>query len=126
MVVDTSVILSIYLNEPTAAWCLEQLQTEQRLGQRIYMSTVSLAEVMIRAHDLAPHQLAQLEEQILSGSIEFVPPDIEQAKLAATARASLPLNLGDCFVYALAKSLLQPILTLDKDFKNCGLKVVLP
>ena len=126
MVVDTSVILAIYLNEPSAAWCLQQLEAAQRNGQTLHMSTVSLTEVLIRARDLAPGQLGQLEQQILNGSIEFAAPDIEQAKVAADARARLPINLGDCFVYALAKKLSKPILTLDKDFKNCGLQVVLP
>jgi uncharacterized protein with PIN domain len=41
MVVDTSVILAIYFDEPHAAWAAEQLSLNA--GQ-LYMSTVNLAE----------------------------------------------------------------------------------
>ncbi|HEX3557202.1 MAG TPA: type II toxin-antitoxin system VapC family toxin [Thermoanaerobaculia bacterium] len=31
-----------------------------------------------------------------------MPPDVEQARIVAEARFRYPLNLGDCFAYALA------------------------
>ena len=57
------------------------------------MSTVNLAEVLIRLRDRRPHNLAQLESQILNSGIRFVAPDVEQARLAAEARMKFPLNL---------------------------------
>lgn len=39
------------------------------------------------------------------------------ADIAARARLTFPLNLGDCFAYALARAEQCPILTLDEDFR---------
>lgn len=51
---------------------------------------------------------------------------IEQARVAAEARLRFPLNLGDCFAYALAKVERQAILTLDSDFRCLDVAVVIP
>jgi uncharacterized protein with PIN domain len=67
-----------------------------------------------------------LESSLLSRPIQFVPPTLEHARIAATARLKFPLNLGDCFVYALAATANEMILTLDDDFRKCNLPVLLP
>jgi hypothetical protein len=61
---------------------------------------------------------------LLTSSIRFVPPDKSQAEIAADARMRLPLNLGDCFAYALAKSENCRILTLDDDFRETDVPLV--
>ena len=53
---------------------------------------------------------------MLASGIRFVPPTIEDARHAAHARLHFPLNLGDCFAYALSVSQDAAILTLDDDF----------
>ena len=58
--------------------------------------------------------------------IRFIPPDREQAELAAEARLRFPLNFGDCFAYALARSTGLPPLTLDSDFRALDVPVILP
>jgi uncharacterized protein with PIN domain len=55
-----------------------------------------------------------------------VPPSVEQARVAAAARLRYPLNLGDCFVYALAVEEQSSILTLDGDFRAVDCSVVTP
>jgi uncharacterized protein with PIN domain len=46
--------------------------------------------------------------------------------LAAAARLKFPLNLGDCFAYALSAIENQPILTLDEDFRRCDRPLLIP
>ena len=51
MAVDTSAILAICFNEPDAAWASEQMNADA--GQ-LLMSTVNLAEALIRIRDRQP------------------------------------------------------------------------
>lgn len=120
MVVDTSIILSIFLNEATAERCAAKLMAVQKSGEKLRMSTVSLTEALIRLRDKTGEEADVFLNRLLSSSIEFVPPDIRQSQIAAEARLKFPLNLGDCFVYALAVSVSEPIFTLDQDFRSCG------
>ena len=90
------------------------------------MSTVNLTEILIRLRDRRPRDIESLENQILQSGIEFVAPDIEQARIAAEARLRYPLNLGDCFAYALAKTKNLSLLTLDQDFRAVDVPLILP
>ena len=90
------------------------------------MSTVNLTETLIRLKDRQPVRFAELEGRLLNSGIRFVAPDVEQARIAAEARLRFPLNLGDCFVYALAKVERKAILTLDNDFRCLDVAVLLP
>lgn len=123
MVVDTSVILAVLFNEAHAAWAVEQLAVHAR---ELRMSTVNLAEALIRIRDRQPQLYNELEDRLLGSAIRFVPPDVPQARIAALARLKYPLNLGDCFAYALAVSEGCPILAADDDFRSVDQPVVLP
>lgn len=123
MVVDTSIILAVYFNEPSAPWAANQLNAHA--GQ-LRMSTVNLAEALIRIRDRQPTLADQLEQQILGSNIRFIAPDQIQAQIAAKARIEFSINLGDCFAYALARVENCPILTLDSDFTRVDVPVVLP
>jgi ribonuclease VapC len=114
LVVDSSALLAILLDEPDAEWAATQLS--EHAGD-LRMSTVNLAEVLIRLRDLQPHLADELEDRILTSGIRYIGPDVEQARLAAEARKRYPLNLGDCFAYALAVVEDCPVLTLDRDFR---------
>ncbi len=123
MVIDTSILIAVLFNEPQAPWALDQMH---RLRSALSMSTVNLAEVLILCEDRQPKLFAQMREMILSSSIRFVPPTADHAVVAADARIRFPLNLGDCFAYALARSLDEPLLTLDTDFRKTDIATVLP
>ena len=123
MIVDTSALLAVFFDEPHAAWVAAQL--DGHVGE-LRMSTVNLAETLILLEDRQPTLFAQLESEVLGGDIEFVAPTAEQARIAASARSRFPLNLGDCFAYALATSLQEPVLTLDRDFRHCDVEVLSP
>ena len=90
------------------------------------MSTVNLAETLIRLYDRQPRLAPSLQKEIWQSGIKFVPPSIEHAELAAQARLRYPLNLGDCFAYALAQTEGLPLLTLDSDFKQADIVCIMP
>ncbi len=123
MVVDTSALLAVLFNEPGADWVVGQLEKN---AAELRMSTVNLTETLIRLRDRQPQLADRLEDDLLESDIRFVAPDVEQARLAAEARLRLPLNLGDCFAYALAVVEGVPILTLDRSFRRVDHPVVLP
>lgn len=123
VVVDTSIILAVYFQEPAAAWAAEQLNLH---APGLMMSTVNLAEALIRIRDRQPTLAGELQTRLLGSGIHFVPPDQAQAVIAARARHQFPLNLGDCFAYALAVSQDCEILTLDDDFRKTDRPILLP
>lgn len=123
MVVDTSVVLAVFFAQPRGNWAAEQMTQH---ASELRMSTVNLTETLIRLRDRQPQLFSELEEKLLHSTLRFVPPDVEQARIAAGARLRFPLNLGDCFAYALAVSERCPILTTDNDFRVVDCPVILP
>jgi ribonuclease VapC len=123
MVVDTSVLLAILFAEPHAEWVADHLN---RSAGDLRMSTVNLAETLVRLRDRQPQLADELEDRVLASGIRFVPVDLMQARIAAAARVRFPVNLGDCFAYARAVVEHCPILTLDRNFQRFDCPVVLP
>jgi ribonuclease VapC len=123
MVVDTSVVLAVFFGEVEGVWAAGQLAEH---APALRMSTVNLAEALIRIRDRQPALADELEERLFASGIRFVPPDSAQARIAARARLRFPLNLGDCFAYALAVSENCPILTVDRDFRAVDQPVLMP
>jgi ribonuclease VapC len=115
--------LALFFNEEHAHWAEKQL--EDHRGE-LRMSTVNLAETLIRVKDLQPQGFENIQDQILESGIRFVPPTVIQSQIAAAARLEFPINLGDCFAYALAKDEGCPLLTLDRDFKKTDIPVIIP
>lgn len=122
MIIDTSAILAVFFKEPAADWVSRQIAQ----ADRVLMSTINLAEVLIVFRDRKPTVADGLEANLLATGIQFIPPDTGQAVLAARARVTYPLNFGDCFAYALAKTENLPLLTLDRDFRGVDVPVILP
>ena len=123
MVVDTSALLAVFFNEKAGPWVLDQLQAN---SNDLVMSTVNYAESLILVQDRQPHMYREIREAVEDSSIRLIPPTARHAEMAASARLRFPLNLGDCFAYALAKDEGRHLLTLDRDFRRSDLKVVLP
>lgn len=90
------------------------------------MSTVNYAETLILVQDRQPLAAGEIREAFEASSLRLIPPTRRHAELAAAARLRYPLNLGDCFAYALAKEEDYPLLTLDGDFRHTDLTVILP
>ena len=123
MVIDSSAILAILFDEPHAAWCAQQLDAHP---DSLVMSTVNLAECIIRLVDRYPARNDDAKSLIASLGLEFIAPDATQAELAAHARLRFPINLGDCFAYALARVRREPLLATDHDFAGVDIPTILP
>jgi ribonuclease VapC len=122
LVIDTSALLAILFNEPLSAWATGQLQCSHAPK----MSTINHAEALIISGERFPERLGAVEAAIELSAIQLIAPTARHAEIAAVARLRFPLNLGDCFAYALAKDEDCPLLTLDRDFRRCDIEIVLP
>ncbi|KPF65930.1 hypothetical protein IP69_16325 [Bosea sp. AAP35] len=120
MVADSSAIIAIAFGEPEAT-----------LFQRVLSDTsdcvcsaVTFTEcVMVLIGKRAATPLREVEALFDDLKIRPAALDIEQGRLASEAflrfgksRHPARLNLGDCFSYALAKSLNAPLLYKGEDF----------
>lgn len=84
----------------------------------LVMSTVNLTECLILVEDKQPALFPQIRRKILESGIRFVPVSVTHAELASEARMKFPLNLGDCFAYALAQASGDLLLAVDEDFQQ--------
>jgi ribonuclease VapC len=116
-------LLAVFLDEDSGPWVSEQLEANQ---PALRMSVVNYTELLILIADRRPSELAEIRQRVERSVIRLVPATVEHAEIAAKARRRYPLNLGDCFAYALAKEQACPLLTLDRDFRRCDIEVVLP
>jgi ribonuclease VapC len=127
MVIDTSALAAIFFAEPERrAFRAAILETNTRL---ISAATMLEAGMVIEGRR---GQSAGREFDLFSlrASFQIVPVDAEQAELARYAwrkygkgRHPAALNFGDCFVYALAVALGEPILAKGTDFRRTDAKV---
>jgi ribonuclease VapC len=128
MVIDSSAVLAILQNEPERhAFNVAIASASQRS-----LSAASLVElsIVIGTRYGADGQ-ADLDLFLNTAEIEIVSLDRGQAELARLAFAQFgkgrhraSLNFGDCFPYALAKWLGQPLLFKGDDFRHTDLVAV--
>ncbi len=119
-VVDSSAIVAI-LTEEAGASVLADLLDARPIS---YCSSVTFVETfMVLSSRIANLSVAGLAAALQTLAIEQLPVDTEQSALASEAflrfgkgRHPARLNLGDCFSYALAKSLNAPLLYKGSDF----------
>lgn len=125
IVVDSSAIIAILQGEPEASTFLRELAESGGTA----CSVVTFVESYMVASSRKPGSPPALHRRILYDlGIAIVPTDELQAPLAAQAflrfgkgRHPARLNLGDCFSYALAKSLNAPLLYKGDDFSHTGI-----
>ena len=126
IVVDTSALVAIYLGEPDA----EALAARIAGDEDPVMSVASFLEctMVLRAKKriAGAEADAWLEAFVGAAPIRLVEVDLDQAQLAREAHRrygkgmgpSAQLNFGDCFAYALARSLDAPLLFKGNDFSQ--------
>lgn len=121
MVVDTSALCAVLLQEPDR----EQLLRVMMKAETRYVSAGTSLEctiVLVRRYGAEGDARARgFFERV---RFEVVPFDESQAELAkrgfqiyGKGRHPAGLNLGDCFAYALAKSMGEPLLFKGNDFR---------
>jgi ribonuclease VapC len=128
MVVDTSALLAILQDEPERRSFNEALEAaDARL-----ISVVTLVETSILIESrYGAEGLRDLDLLLERAGIELVPVDFEQARAARAAwsrfgkgRHPAGPNFGDCFSYALARVLGEPLLYKGDDFSRTDVSAV--
>ena len=127
MVIDSSALMAIFLNEPDASiYASAILNDRMRL-----ISAATLAESSIVAiRRRRPDPIAALDILTTRLRLVVIPVDHEQALLArdgfrrfGKGRHRAGLNFGDCFSYALAKQRGEPLLFKGNDFSQTDVLV---
>ncbi len=120
MVIDTSAIVAIALNELDAA------ELEVRIADdpvRLISAATVLEATIVLETRLGDAGGREFDLWLLKIGVEIVPVDAEQADAARRAwrrfgkgRHAAALNYGDCFSYALALTRGEPLLFKGEDF----------
>ncbi len=120
MVIDTSVIVAIALNEPDAA------ELEVRIADdsvRLISAATVLEATIVLETRMGDAGGREFDLWLLKIGAEIIPVDAEQTDTARRAwrrygrgRHAAALNYGDCFSYALAMTRGEPLLFKGDDF----------
>ncbi|MCK1738914.1 type II toxin-antitoxin system VapC family toxin [Bradyrhizobium sp. 138] len=119
MVIDTSAIVAIALNEPDAS------EIELRIADdpvRLISAATVLEAAMVLETRLGDAGSREFDLWLLKIGAEIVPVNVEQADAARRAWRRYgkghhaALNYGDCFSYALAVTRGEPLLFKGEDF----------
>ena len=130
MIIDTSALVAILLDEPERRAFTEAIEAAET--RRLSVATLLETSIVIESR-FGPEGARDLDHLVEAAGIELVPVDAEQ--LAITRRAfgrygkgrhPAGLNYGDCFAYALAKTLTEPLLFKGDDFRRTDVEAAVP
>ena len=117
IVVDTSALIAVLLQEPGSAACVEILKENPDL----LVSAGTLAEALIVAEGRGLRH--EMERLIGESDFEVTPVTAAETRRVGEAYRrwgkgfhAAKLNFGDCFAYALAKERACPLLYVGGDF----------
>ncbi len=121
MIVDTSAIVAILRDEPEADALSEAIESARSL--RVSAATYVEAAAVIDG-SRSPIASRRFDDFFSEAPFVIEPVTEEQARIAREAYRDFgkgsghpaQLNLGDCFSYALAKMMREPILFKGQDF----------
>jgi ribonuclease VapC len=122
MIIDTSALLALLLNEPERRSFNESIAA----ASTCVMSTATFVEASIVLESrFGAEGVRDLDLFVELAGIELVAVDEDQARMARRAfsrfgkgRHPAGLNYGDCFAYALAAVLGEPPLYKGNDFSQ--------
>jgi len=127
IVVDTSALMAIVMEEPTADSCSDCLA----LADPVLISAGTLTEALIVSR--MRNRQRQMEELIRTVAPQVIAVTEVFARGAANAYETwgeglhrAALNFGDCFAYALAKERGCPLLFVGRDFAATDVLTALP
>ena len=128
MVIDTSAVLAILQNEPERRAINEAVEAADARA----MSVATFVESsMVVESRYGPDGVRDFDLYMAKAQVALVPVDAEQGRLARDAfrkygkgRHRAGLNFGDCFSYALARSLAEPLLFKGDNFAHPDVAVV--
>ncbi len=127
IVVDTSALMAIVMQEATADSCSDCLA----LADPVLISAGTLAEALIVSR--TRNRQRQMQELIQAVAPQVIAVTEVFARRAADAYGAwgkgvnrAALNFGDCFAYALAKEESCPLLFVGRDFAATDIVWALP
>ena len=129
MIIDTSVLLAIYFDEPEAKRFSKLIVNDANPK----ISAGNYLEIYLKI-DYGNNDLSRFafEDSFKGFGIEIAPVTVSQIEIAVRANQvfgrgsghKAKLNFGDCFAYALAKELDSPLLFKGNDFTHTDIKTV--
>lgn len=128
MVLDTSAILAILLNEPEAPVIAELIAKD---AKRLLSAGTALELMIVIEAKKGEAGGRELDLFLHRAKIDVVPFDSEQAEIARVAwrhygKSNHPagLNFGDCFAYALSRISGESLLFKGSDFNQTDLEII--
>jgi ribonuclease VapC len=120
MVLDTSAVLAILQDEPERRAFNEAIEAAD--SRSLSIASLVEASIVIEAR-YGAEGVRHLDQFLDRADVAVVTVDVEQGKIARQAfsrfgrgRHAAGLNFGDCFSYALAQALGEPLLYKGEDF----------
>ena len=129
MIIDTSAVIAVLKEESDAPRFLRVL-TLSAEPKRMSAANYLEAAIVVDANR-NPLLSRRLDELIVQTEIVAEPVTLEQANIARAAYRDFgrgsgypaQLNFGDCFAYALAKSMREPLLFKGEDFSQTDVAI---
>jgi ribonuclease VapC len=130
VILDTSAVCAVAFDEAEAPALLECIEAADQLR----ISAATVVELMaVLARSGRPEVGRRVERMLAAWEVDVAPFDAAQAHVASQAyrdygRGSghlAALNLGDCYSYALAVTVGEPLLFLGDDFPHTDVEVAL-
>jgi ribonuclease VapC len=130
VIVDASALISVAREEPGFETYLEALL--RSTANRVSAATFLEAAIVVD-HLPNPRASVRFDQLIRDLEISIEPVTADQATIAREAYRRYGkgtghparLNFGDCFAYALAKELDEPLLFIGQDFVHTDVRRVL-
>jgi ribonuclease VapC len=131
MIIDSSAIVAMVHREAEADLFIRTIGESSAPG----MSTATFLETAIVVDSRRdPVSSRTLDQICKDAKIRFVPVDEAQMHIARQAYRDFGkgsghparLNFGDCFAYALAKAIDEPLLYKGSDFSHTDVRSALP
>lgn len=126
MVIDTSALVAILAKEEGSSELSDALESAS--VRRMSAASLVEAGIVLQAR-YGDHGERELDLLVQRASVEIVPVTAEHAEIARRAyrrfgkgRHPARLNYGDCFSYALAAALGEPLLFKGDDFGETDLE----
>jgi ribonuclease VapC len=128
MIIGTSALLAIFLSEPEREPFLQSILTAEE--PKISAATVLETGIVLEAKR-GETAGRELDLFLVRLNLKIVSVDSEQSEIGRSAwrkygkgRHPAALNFGDCFAYALAKSLSEPLLAKGADFSATDIELI--
>jgi len=120
MVIDTSALVAILLDEPERRAFNEKIEADPR---RLVSAVTFVETALVIEARVGEAGGRELDLFLHRANVEMAPVDADQAEIARRAfrrygrgRHPAGLNFGDCFAYALVKTTGEPLLFKGDDF----------